>query len=159
MELNILLIVIAALAIAGITLILISRPRRQELPDYSDIFNSISREIGQIKGRLNYIQGKADSAVILAKTSEQLADRAFTMASSATVGHAILQRSLYCRPKSLTNEQLLKDEVAKNKLGDLFGRDEVEFLKPLLSDDEIELYEEAQRQARKSKSKSNGTGV
>ncbi len=99
------------------------------------------------------LKGVADKALFKARISEKLAERAFTLASSANVGVSIVSSALGTRPKPLTKEQLLQNEVATEKLKDLFGQDEAEYLKPLLDDEEVELLESAQKQYEKAKAK------
>lgn len=116
----------------------------------SEIEEELERNVKALSRSVYSLSGKVDSLIIAAKVSEKTADRAFTMASSANVASGILQRALSQRPYPLSKEQQAKDQVARKKLEDLFGNDEIEFLKPLLSDDELELLEEAREKMRRA---------
>jgi hypothetical protein len=102
---------------------------------------------------LNRAIGLAQKAILQSRIAEKMAERAFTLSSSANVATSILSKSLGTRPKFISKEQLVKDEVVKEQLADLFGKDEAEYLKPLLDDDEVELLEQARKQYEKAKSK------
>jgi len=95
--------------------------------------------------------GQAHKALITAKIAEKTAERAFSLASSANVGVGVLSRALATRPKWISRDQTIRDEVAKKQLGELFGEDQSEWIKPLLDDDEIALFDEAKRQAEKAR--------
>lgn len=116
----------------------------------SDIYDALEEQIGSLRNSVYSLSGKVDGLLISAKVSEKTADRAFTMASSANVANGIIQRALYSRPKSLGKTQEVRDQVARKKLEDLFGKDEVEFLKPILSEDELDLLEQAQEAMKKA---------
>ncbi len=105
---------------------------------------STNHEMKRLEGRFN-------KCLIASKIAEKMASRAFALASSSNVGVGILSKALISRPRLLTKAQAVKDEVAKKNLSEVFGESEAEWLKPLLSDDEIDLLEEANRQAKKSK--------
>lgn len=97
--------------------------------------------------------GLIQQLTIEAKVTKKLAENAFRMASASNVSVSILSKGIGARPKFISKEQLVSEAVAKGKLEDLFGNEEAEFLKPLLSDDEIELIDEARKQYEKAKAK------
>ncbi len=102
---------------------------------------------------LDKLQGQMVQLTIEAKVTKKLAENAFRMASASNVSVSILSKGMGARPKFLSKEQLLGETAAKKKLEDLFGNDEAEFLKPLLSDDEIEIIDQARKQYEKAKAK------
>ncbi len=113
---------------------------------------SLQREVVILRRALKELNGKMDKVMLSAKLADKMAERAFTLASSANVASAILQRNLSGRSRIISSQQGTKDELAKKQLRELFGKDEMEFLKPILTDEEIELYEEAKRQTEKARS-------
>jgi hypothetical protein len=150
-ELSILVMIAGAFLFFGLALVIwgstwMTLAKKKE----SDIYEALEEQIGALRHSLYSLSGKVDGLIIAAKVAEKMADRAFTMASSANVANGIIQRALHSRPPGLGKSQQLKDQVARKKLEDLFGRDEMEFLKPLLSEEELELLEEAQEKMRKA---------
>lgn len=95
--------------------------------------------------------GHANKAVIAAKIAEKMAERAFSLASSANVGVGLLSKSLVTRPKWISKSQAVKDEVVQKQVENLFGEDTSEWIKPLLDDDELSILEEAKRQTEKAR--------
>ena len=151
MELNILLLISGSFLFFGIGLLIwgnawMNLARRRE----SDIYETLEEQISVLRHSVYSLSGKVDGLIIAAKVAEKTADRAFTMASSANVATGIVQRALSSRGPVLTKTQEFKDHIARKKLEDLFGKDEMEFLKPLLSEEELELLEEAQEKMRKA---------
>lgn len=151
MELSILGLIAGAFLFFGLALVVwasgwIALARRKE----SDIYDAIEEQIEVLRRSVYSLSGKVDGLLISAKVSEKTADRAFTMASSANVANGIIQRAMYSRPSQLTKSQEVKDQVARKKLEELLGKDEVEFLKPLLSEEELDLLEQAQETMRKA---------
>jgi hypothetical protein len=77
----------------------LARPTKLDLLVYKDL-------ISRLWDRSNSISGKTEQAIIKAKIAEKLAERAFTVASSNTMGIGILQRTFAHRPihsKSVNN--------------------------------------------------------
>ena len=114
---------------------------------------NISFPVSVDEKRFRSLEGIVAKAAFKARLSEKMAERAFSMASSSNVAVTTLSKALGGRPKFISKEQLLKDEMVKEQLSELFGQDEAEFLKPLLDDEEIELIEQAQAQYKKAKAK------
>lgn len=98
----------------------------------------------QLKKKMDKIEGQMEQVRRAAAISEKLADRAFSLASSANVGLGILSKSLAVRPRHLSKEQSAQNQKAKEQLADLFGMEEYEYLKPLLNDEELDILEKAQ---------------
>lgn len=111
----------------------------------------IEQKITPVSYDMKRLEGRFNKVLIASKVSEKTANRAFALASSANVGIGVLSKTLTSRPKIVGKTQIVKDQAAKAALGDIFGGEESEWLKPLLTDDEIELLEEANRQANKSR--------
>jgi len=85
------------------------------------------------------------SCKVLIETSitDRLASRAFNLANSATLGVVALQKALAV-PRPLTAEQGALNTVAKEDIDELFKvGGTMEWMKPLMSEDELEAYEKA----------------
>lgn len=94
--------------------------------------------------------GKLDQAQIKAAIAEKMADRAFSMASSANLGIVALQKALVA-PRLITKPQLINNQLAKKGVDQLFSIDnEIEFMRPLMTDDEIEVYEKMKKEKEKA---------
>ncbi len=106
-----------------------------------DILNALWAELRHQKKQADglFIKTQVDS-----KINSKLSSRAFDMASNANLACVGLQKSLASRPKPLTKEQLLKNELAKKEVDALFGSsDGYEWLYPVLSKEEIDIAEKA----------------
>lgn len=150
MELSLLILAMIALCLQGYIAI-----RRfffsKKSSEVAITYFSLQREIVLLRKSLKGLSGKVDKVMLDAKLATKMAERAFTLASSANIASAILQKNLNGRIRTVSPQQATKDELAKKQLKELFGKDEMEFLKPILTDEEIELYEEAKRQTEKAK--------
>ena len=85
------------------------------------------------------------SCKVLIETSitDRLASRAFNLANSATLGVVALQKALAI-PRPLTTEQGALNTVAKEEVDELFKvGGTMEWMKPLMTEDELEAYEKA----------------
>jgi hypothetical protein len=92
-----------------------------------------------------HIKGIAESSLIQSKIAEKFAERAFNLASSANLGVVALQKSL-AQPRLLTKTQLNQNAVAKNDIDKLFTtQGGMDWLRPILSDEELEILDEAER--------------
>lgn len=101
------------------------------------------------------LEGKLDKYYLTAKLAEKMADRAFNMASSANVGIVTLQKALAV-PRLMTKKQGTQNEVAKNGIDKLFTKEgNMEWLRPILSDEENDLLDEAE--ALRNKEIMNGS--
>lgn len=112
-----------------------------------------------IRKELNGYEAKAEGltaqARLEAKLAEKMADRAFNMASSANVGIAILQKALAV-PRLMTKAQGVRNEVAKNGIDKLLTTEgNMDWLRPILSDEENDLLDEAE--ALRNKQIMNGS--
>ena len=85
------------------------------------------------------IKGEIDQYTIIAKVAQKMADRAFNMASSATIGVVALQRSLAI-PKPVTKQQGLQNKLASEQVDALFKD---EWLRATMSPEEIDLLEKS----------------
>lgn len=114
--------------------------------------------IDNVNKRIANLAGQVNKAIIKCGVASKTADRAFSLGSSSNVAIGILQRTLLSTPKIVTKQQILKDEVAKDKLADLFGKDEYEFLRPLLSDEENDALNDMQESYRRKIAKPHTNG-
>lgn len=94
--------------------------------------------------------GRIAAVEIKAKVAEKMADRAFNMASSANLGVVALQKALQT-PRLMTKEQVTRNQLVKNEVDKLFTKEgNFDWLRPILSDEENELLDEAEKQYEKS---------
>jgi hypothetical protein len=96
------------------------------------------------KNDLMHLAHKTNRA---AQLSEKMADRAFNIANSAQLGVATISKALASRPRLRTKENLAQNEYIKKKVDEMFPETEdgqLEWLKAVLSDDELEALERAQ---------------
>lgn len=83
--------------------------------------------------------------------AKELASRSFTLANNAMLGVASLQRTL-ATPRILTKEQVEQNTVAKEEIDQLFRvGGTMDWMKPLMSEDELDAYEKAQALAEAEK--------
>ena len=79
-----------------------------------------------------------------------MADRAFNMASTANLGVVALQRALAV-PRLLNKAQVQSNQLAKNGVDKLFNTSGgFDWLKPILSDEELDILEEAEKLKNKT---------
>jgi hypothetical protein len=101
-----------------------------------------------IKGEMRKAR---DELFVEAKVTEKLSSRAFNLANSATLGVVALQKALAV-PRVLTKEQGELNAVAKEEVDELFKvGGTMEWMKPLMSEDELDAYEKAQALAEAEK--------
>ena len=117
-------------------------------------WRQIRRLEGLIKSRvrngMKVVTENNRGAVMKAKLAEKLADRAFNMASAANLGVVALQKSLAVRSRYVSKEQSLKNEVAKKEVDNLFSNSNgFDWLRPILSDEELDVLDKAEDHARK----------
>ena len=94
--------------------------------------------------------GKLEKAQIRASIAEKMADRAFNMASTANLGVVALQRALAV-PRLLNKAQVQSNQLAKNGVDKLFNTSGgFDWLKPILSDEELDILEEAEKLKNKT---------
>lgn len=124
--------------------------------DYWDCINRANKQLnenGEYWTKLinNYgkrtdreIYGKLSKVIIDSKVATKMADRAFNMASSATLGVVGLQKSLAV-PRLLTKEQVTRNQLAKQEVDKLFTTPgSMEWLKPILSEQDLDILEKAE---------------
>jgi hypothetical protein len=101
------------------------------------------------------LKGRIDKIHITAKVAEKFAERAFNMASASNLAVVALQRTL-ATPRILTKEQGVKNLLAKKEVDELFtNKGMMDWLKPTMSDEELDLLEKAEEHHAKF----NGKGV
>lgn len=89
--------------------------------------------------------GLLEKAIRRAAVAEKLADRAFSLASTASLGVLALQKTLAVRPRIVSEDQRKRNELAKAKLDELFGNSGgFEWFRPILSDEELDVLDKAQ---------------
>lgn len=104
--------------------------------------------------------GMGTEALIKAKIAEKLADRAFSLASSANLATMHLQRILQTRPKIFKKEELILNEIAQDKVMETVGGSPnyagFDWLYPILSQEERDILDNAMEHAAKYKQEGNG---
>lgn len=86
-------------------------------------------------------KGLVDKMYIRSVIAEKMADRAFNMASSSNLGVIALQKALVI-PRLMTRAQTKQNALAKASVDKLFTQNgEFDYLKPVLSDEDLELLE------------------
>lgn len=96
---------------------------------------SLRRVIAAIKDRdPNRAEGLAQQATIKAKVAEKLAERSFSLASSAVVTLGMIQRTLNVRPKT-DKKTKLQDAAIWRELTSQYGS-EADFMFAALNDEE-----------------------
>ena len=109
------------------------------------------RMLKKYRDMMNEMEGKRNSATIRASVAEKMADRAFNMASSATIGVVALQKALTV-PRLLTKQQGQINQLAKDEIDELFKvKGAQEWLKPLMSDEELDILEKAEAEAERQR--------
>lgn len=123
----------------------IDRVARLKFDDLYDKYEGLQRRIEKTKGQVA-------KSHISAKIAEKTADRAFTLASSANLGVVALQKTLQT-PRLVNKEQAQRNQLAKNDIDKLFSTENgnLDWLKPILSDEDLEIVEKAEEYARKMK--------
>lgn len=92
-----------------------------------------------------------DDVLVETRITEKLASRAFNLANSATLGVVALQKALAI-PRPLTVEQGALNKVAKDEVDELFKvGGTMEWMKPLMTEEELDIYERAQALAESKK--------
>lgn len=139
-----------AIAIVQIIIVLALKKQEQALVrDIARMKETISHNANclidfasQSRRESQKVSGKLERALQQSSISEKFAQRAFGMASQANVTMASIANLLQRRPAPLSNKDLAKNEEIQRKLQNVFGESEFEFIKPLLSDDELELLDD-----------------
>lgn len=101
-------------------------------------------------------KGQVEKFIITAKIAEKTADRAFQMASQASLSCVALQKSL-AMPRLLTKNQINQNKLAKKQVDDILGENDMfSWMRPTLSDEENELLDDVLKE--KEKRELNGDG-
>jgi hypothetical protein len=122
------------------------------------MMNSVSEKIKAVENSIarqkSLARGLVDKAHLKSKVAESLAERAFGMASSSQVALLHLQKTLVTRPVYATKRQQLINEVAQGnvqeELAGTVNEDFYDYLRPTMTDDEIEALDKALEDAAKS---------
>lgn len=94
--------------------------------------------------------GRLTKMYIAAKVAEKTAERAFNMASSATLSCIAIQKSLQT-PKIMTKKQLEKNLLAKTQVDKILGDDDMfTWLRPVLGEEENEVLDQVLEEKRKA---------
>jgi hypothetical protein len=121
---------------------------------YIKAFRNIEKEL----------YGKLDSFQVKVKLAEKLADRAFSLASSANLGLVALSRTLAVRPVYASKKQMVKNELAQKQTEEaIFGvkkpeevdYSQVDWMYAALDDEEREIVDSARQLAEARKESSN----
>ncbi len=95
-------------------------------------------------------RGLIEKAVRRGAIAEKFAERAFSMASSASLGVIALQKALLV-PRPLTKPQATANRLAKKEVDSLFSNEGGwEFMKPYLDDNDLEVVERLEEEKRKA---------
>lgn len=95
------------------------------------------------------IRGELQQTQIRAKIAEKTADNAFRMASAANLGVVALQGTLKM-PRLMTKTQGTRNALANKEINKLFGSgDSMDFLRPLLTDADLDILDKIEEQKRK----------
>lgn len=102
------------------------------------------------------IQGQLDKLHIKAKIAEKTADRGVALANAANIATIAIQRSLFSKPRFPTKDAIQRDALARKKVKDILGG-EYEYLKSVMTDEELDILEKAQE--HQLKFGENGTRI
>lgn len=103
----------------------------------------------KLNNLFNKLNGKIDKAYIETVIASKFAERAFNLASSANIGVVALQKSL-ATPRLLTKEQLTKNVLAKKEVDSLLTtQGQMDWLRPILSPEDLDLLDKAEDHQRK----------
>lgn len=108
---------------------------------YKSTLNTVDARLHRIDRQLC---GKLDSYRVKSAVAAKLADRAFSMASSANVALVSLSKALQTRPQRYTKQDLTADQMVSKKVNDAVGANIGEWLRPVMSDAELDLLDKAQ---------------
>lgn len=155
-EQNLVLIALSALCLALWQVV------KEQKAFYSHLIDlyKIAREQGVSTGELlvgqhklskmlDCVEGQLKKAQIDSRIATKFAERANTLASSANIGVAILQRGMAPRRSVVSQEQDLKNKVVLSRLAKE-NEDIADYFEPILSDEEREILEFARKSAGKN---------
>ena len=89
--------------------------------------------------------GEFDSHYIKLKLAEKLADRAFSMASSANVALVAISKAVAIKPPRFSRKEMSADQVLARKVQAITGAELGEWLAPVLSSEELDILEQAKQ--------------
>jgi len=147
MTLNILAILLAIVSTVGVvTTILGLRDLRVALLAAIEDISFLSDQIEVIKGDVTHKTNKTEGQLLGTKieslVAKKLSERAFALASQSQTTIAGIASLLQRRPPPLTKEELAKNEVIQQRIREAFGEEQFEYIKPLMSDEELQLLDE-----------------
>lgn len=115
------------------------------------IFDKIDARANKLAKELDSSVGIAQKIQIDSRVATKMADRAFNMASSATLGVVALQKALAV-PRLLTKQQGQMNQLAKNEIDELFKvKGAQDWLRPLMSDEELDILDKAEAEAERQR--------
>lgn len=127
---------------------------KQQKAFYSHLTNlykmneSLTERASAVSSQVKRIDGQLRQVQVGAKIAEKFAERANTLASSSTIGIAILQRALQVRKIPKTSEQDLKNKHVLSAL--VKNAPELDdWLEPVMTTEEREIAEFARKLAEK----------
>ena len=153
MTLNVLATLLAIVSIVGvITTIIGVRELKVALLSAAEDICFLSDQIDLLKGQLihksNQLEGLLLKTKVEALLAKKLSERAFTMGSQSQVTIAGVASVLQRRPQPLSKEELAKNEVIQQRIREAFGEEQYEYIKPLMSDEDLELLDEVLEKKR-----------
>lgn len=153
MTLNALAALLAIVSIIGvITTIIGVRELKVSLLSTIDDVCFISDQVEMLKGQLvhksNQLEGLLLKTKVESLVAKKLSERAFTLGSQSQVTIAGIASLLQRRPQPLSKEELAKNEVIQQRIREAFGEEQYEYIKPLMSDEELELLDEVLEKKR-----------
>jgi len=150
--------IVSALYVASLLLLqIIHRRNERRLLSHMKSLESFNQRLSnrlqgwqvKVEKDLQHLAHKTNRA---ARLSEKMADRAFNIANSANLGVATIARGLASKPRIPTKANLAQNEFVKRKAEEMFPETDdgqLEWLKAVLSDEELEVLETAQNLAAK----------
>lgn len=102
---------------------------------------SIRAEVNYAMRQLEQHRNRIHRSV---RTSEKLAERAFSLASSANVGLVSVSRTLNTKPRLPSRHTSTQDALINKKVDKMFGDtfDQYEWLRPVLSNEENDVLDQ-----------------
>lgn len=125
------------------------------------IFNLIDDLYRKVAKRLELpfskkeLFGRLEKTEIKAAIAEKTGDRAFNIASSATLGVMALQKSL-ATPRLITKRQATQNQLAKHDIEKLYTTEgSFDYLRSVMTDEELDILDSALAHQQKANGKEN----